>query len=182
MCDNVLVKEELIEIPNEWAGNCFGCSTKNEHGLKLKVLLSDNGCVSYTKVSEEFCGFDGIVHGGIIATLLDEIAAWTLVVHIKKLCVTQEAKIKYFKPVFVNKTIMVEGQIKELNDRSVKTIAYVKNLDGTILAQSESTWIVPELQMLAKLTGKDVDAIKEMYNKFMKPIEGFKKKSVLGGN
>jgi len=113
---------------------------------------------------------------------LDEIAAWTLVVHIKKLCVTQEAKIKYFKPVFVNKTIMVEGQIKELNDRSVKTIAYIKNLDGTILAESESSWIVPELQMLAKLTGKDVDAIKEMYNKFMKPIEGFKEKSVLGGN
>ncbi len=180
MCDNTLVKEELIELPNEWAGNCFGCSTKNEHGLKLKVLLSKNGCVSYTEVPERFCGFDGIVHGGIIATLLDEIAAWTLIVHIKRLCITQEAKIKYFKPVFVNKTIIVESQIKELNDRIVKTLAYIKNLDGLILAESESQWIIPELSTLAKLTRKDVNVIKEMYDRILKSFEDSVKNHIVG--
>ena len=88
MSKSSLIKEGLVELPNNWLGHCFGCSPKNPDGLQMKVLMSREGCISYIKVPEKFSGFDGIVHGGIIATLLDEIAAWTLLVHIKKLCLS----------------------------------------------------------------------------------------------
>ena len=96
MCCNDMFEEGLVELPNNWLGKCFGCSPKNPDGLHMKVLMTKDRCISYINVPEKFCGFDGIVHGGIIATILDEIAAWTLIVHIKKLCITQEAQIKYF--------------------------------------------------------------------------------------
>ncbi|MFX1380676.1 MAG: PaaI family thioesterase [Promethearchaeota archaeon] len=176
-CNNAF-EDGLIELPNNWPGNCFGCSPRNENGLKLKVLMSNQGCISYTSISENFCGFDGIVHGGIIATLLDEISAWTLVVHLKKLCITQEAKIKYYKPVFVNIAISIEGQIVEKNNIEVKTISYIKDYKGNILAECESHWIVPTLQILANLTGRDPAIIEGMYNRFMEPIELIKEKNL----
>jgi len=173
-----MFKDELVELPNNWPGNCFGCSPRNQFGLHLKVFMSKHGCVSFTKIPEKFCGFDGIVHGGIVATLLDEISAWTLVIHIKKLCITQEAKIKYYKPIFVNTAITVEGKIKERNNFGVKTISYVKNIKGDILAEGESNWIIPDLRTLAKVTGKELFIVEDMYNRFMEPIELITKKKI----
>ncbi|MFX0023841.1 MAG: PaaI family thioesterase [Candidatus Hermodarchaeota archaeon] len=176
-CNNSF-EENLVELPNNWPGKCFGCSTKNEYGLHLKVLMSENGCISYTRVPEKFCGFDGIVHGGIIATLLDEISAWTLIVHMKKLCITQEAKIKYYRPVLVNSAISVEGKIKERSEHEVKTISYIKNIKGNLLAESESQWTIPDLETLAKITRNDIGIITNMYNRFIEPIELIQKRGV----
>jgi uncharacterized protein (TIGR00369 family) len=165
-------------IPNQWLGNCFGCSQKNQDGLQLQVHLSEDRCYSNTIVSEKFCGFDGIVHGGIIATLLDEISAWTLVVHISKLCVTQETKLRYYYPVATNKPITVEAKIINQTENNALTRSFIKNMDGKILAESESKWFIPDFKTLAKLTGKDESSIREMYNRFMIPIEKLKREKI----
>ena len=178
MLKKELVEDELVEIPNYWPGNCFGCSPKNQYGLQLKVYLSDEGCFSLTTVSENYVGFEGIVHGGIIATLLDEIAAWTLIVHIQKLCMTQEAKIRYYRPVRINTPIVIEGKIIEVGECDVKTMAYIKDMDGNILTECESYWKIPDLKTLAKLTGKNDAQIEELYDSFIKPVELFKKERI----
>gem|GEM_PF-4431615 len=52
-------------MPNLWPGNCFACSPRNRYGLKLIFFRTEQG----------------IAHGGIVATLLDEVAAWALIAH-----------------------------------------------------------------------------------------------------
>lgn len=166
------ITEELPkEIPNYWSGNCFGCSPSNPYGLQMKINLSKNGCFSYLRIPDYFCGFDGIVHGGIIASILDEISAWTLVVHLSKIGVTKEVSIQYLKPVATNLPIIAEGEIISCDNSNVLTKASIKNTDGIILAECKSNWIIPDLKTLARLTGKELSKIESMFNRVLIPIK-----------
>ena len=167
--------KELITIPNMWSGNCFGCSPKNKYGLQMKVCYSENGCISHLVIPEYYCGFEGLVHGGIIATILDEISAWTLIVYLKRLGVTQTAQIHYLKPVYVNQVIIAKGRIKQHKDNFVITEAIIKNQKGDILAKYESNWILPTIETIAKITKKEPKVIKNMLENVLVPIEQFNK-------
>jgi len=62
------------EIPNYWTGKCFGCSTVNSYSLRLRFFLSEDGCYTKCSIPDYLCGIDGVVHGGMIALLLDEVS------------------------------------------------------------------------------------------------------------
>ena len=54
---------------------CFVCGRRNGRGLRMSFYDDGQQCVwsDYT-VTEEYQGYPGIVHGGIIAAMLDEVA------------------------------------------------------------------------------------------------------------
>lgn len=67
-----------INLVNEH--NCFGCGTLNVNGLQLLLMSeveSDGVWTSFTP-DVRFEGYGGLVHGGIISTVLDEVMAWSL--------------------------------------------------------------------------------------------------------
>ena len=167
------------EIPNLWPGNCFGCSPRNKYGLQMKINLTKEGCFSYISISDRFCGFEGLVHGGIIATLLDEIAGWTMIAHLSKLGVTQQANINYHKPVATNTPVIVEGRVIKYEENKAVVNSFVKDIKGNTLAESKSTWIMPDFQNLAKITGKNSDIIKEMFEQMLIPIKRIRKEGFL---
>ncbi|MFX1392628.1 MAG: PaaI family thioesterase [Promethearchaeota archaeon] len=169
----------INEIPNLWPGTCFGCSPINKYGLKMQVCLSNDGCFSYITIPNHFCGFDGIVHGGIIATILDEIAAWAILVHLNKLGITQKANIRYYKPVSTNSPLLAEGQILSYQDGNLITKACIKSMKSILLAECESKWLIPELSLLSKLTGKDIGILKSMFEQVMIPIKRLRKNNML---
>ncbi|HIK71230.1 MAG TPA: PaaI family thioesterase [Pseudomonadales bacterium] len=57
------------------ANRCFVCGPGNASGLKLKFRLQDDECVSTFTPGELHCGYDGITHGGIIFSVLDDVMA-----------------------------------------------------------------------------------------------------------
>ncbi len=59
--------------------NCFACGELNEHGLRLKLHLGERRSWADFVLDDRFEGWAGIIHGGIIATILDEVMAWALV-------------------------------------------------------------------------------------------------------
>ena len=64
---------ELRPMDHSAQNRCFGCGAANEHGLHLKFLLAEDGSVvSLSTISNDYEGPRGYLHGGIIATLLDE--------------------------------------------------------------------------------------------------------------
>lgn len=149
-------------IPNSWPGNCFGCSPKNAIGLKMRVCATKNKCVSYLTISDNYCGFEGIAHGGIIATVLDEIAAWTLIVHLNNVGITQNAEITYLRAVKTNELIIAEGSIIERTPSSAISLALLKDTNGNVLAKCKSNWLLPSPEILAKVTKRPLDQIKTM--------------------
>jgi uncharacterized protein (TIGR00369 family) len=124
----------------ETYGNCFVCGEKNPGGLQLSFQIdSERQTLRTTFVGKPvFQGYDGIVHGGIISTLLDEAMA-KLAYELGYNAVTASLEIRFKKPAPILEPLLVYGEITEANRRIVKARASVTMEDGTILATGTST-------------------------------------------
>jgi len=126
----------------ETYGNCFVCGENNPNGLRLSFEIDAQKKTLKTTfvASRTFQGWDGIVHGGIISTLLDEAMA-KLVYELGYHAVTASLEIKFKKPAPILKPLLVYGKITEVNRRLIRAKAHVATEDGTILATANSAFL-----------------------------------------
>jgi uncharacterized protein (TIGR00369 family) len=126
----------------ETYGNCFVCGENNPGGLRLNFDIdSEHQTLKTTFIaSPTFQGWDGIVHGGIISTLLDEAMA-KLVYELGFQAVTASLVIKFKNPAPILEPLSVYGEIMEVNKRLIRAKAHVAKEDGTILATGSSTFV-----------------------------------------
>ena len=154
------------EVPNHWGGKCFGCSKTNTHSLRLRFWLSDQGCYTRCAIPDFLCGFDGLVHGGIIAFLLDEVAQWTMISRIGRVGLTREITVRYFKPVPTNTEIVVEGKITHQKGKNVILNSTICSDDHTLLAASESSWFLANLAIIAEVSGVDESTLQAFLSNY----------------
>lgn len=121
---------------------CFGCGIDNPIGVALK-LEWDNGKVTAPFIPKgEYSGFEGVIHGGIVCTLLDEVMWWAIAAQDKKCTVTAEMKIKFHRPVTSRDTYRVEGWVKEHPKGRIYIAAgRVVNGEEEICADAEARFI-----------------------------------------
>src|SRR4030042_1273312 len=126
----------------ETYGNCFVCGEKNLGGLRLNFEIDKEHHTLKTifVASPTFQGWDGIVHGGIICTLLDEAMA-KLVYELGYQAVTASLEVKFKKPAPILEPLLVYGEIMEVSKRLIRAKAHVAKEDGTILATGTSTFL-----------------------------------------
>jgi len=124
----------------ETYGNCFVCGQNNPDGLRLTFDIDpENQTLKTTFVANPtFQGWDGIVHGGIISTLLDEAMA-KLAYELGYDTVTVSLEIRFKKPAPILEPLLVYGEITEVSKRLVKAKARITKEDGTVLAEGKST-------------------------------------------
>jgi uncharacterized protein (TIGR00369 family) len=93
--------------------SCFVCGEANPIGLQLR--FETDGKV----VRAEFCpkpepiGFKGTVHGGIIATLLDETMVWAGAIQTKRFAYCAELNVRYVLPVRPGVTVIASAELVE---------------------------------------------------------------------
>src|SRR5512136_2533157 len=111
-------------------GNCFVCGLKNPNGLKLSFEIDKEKQTLKTTfvASPTFQGWDGIVHGGIISTLLDEAMA-KLVYELGFQSVTASLEIRFKKPAPILEPLQVNGTITEVSKRLIRAKAHVAKED-----------------------------------------------------
>ena len=126
----------------ETYGNCFVCGEKNLGGLRLNFEIDKEQKTLKTTfvASPTFQGWNGIVHGGIICTLLDEAMA-KLVYELGYQAVTASLEVKFKKPAPILEPLLVYGEIMEVSKRLIKARSSVAKEDRTILAVGTSTFI-----------------------------------------
>jgi acyl-CoA thioesterase FadM len=157
------------EIPNYWTGKCFGCSTVNSYSLRLRFFLSEDGCYTKCSIPDYLCGIDGVVHGGMIALLLDEVSQWTMIARIGKMGLTREIFVRYLKPVPTNTEIVVEAKIETQDEKDTVLRSTVHSKDNELLAEGESRWTMANPSIIAKISKVDESLIKEFLAKY--PVE-----------
>ena len=148
-------------------------------GLQMKMYFTPEGCGSRVVLRPEYCGFDGIAHGGIVATILDEVAIWALILQCSQLFVTSMAKMRFYRPVPVGVPLIAEGHVVHINGNQATTITSIRNIDEETLAECESSWIAPGLDALAKIMGKTREYMEKLRREFFEPIEDARK--TIGG-
>jgi len=148
-------------LPNLWPGNCFGCSPRNPHGLKLQFSRTRDGVSTRCELDRHLCGMDGVAHGGIVATLLDEASAWALVVHAGRLGFATDMNIRFAKPVQVGAPLVVQAFVVELDANDARTFAEVKTGHDTMLAVATSTWTLLSPAVAAGFMGLDCERLEQ---------------------
>ncbi len=131
------------------SSNCFLCGRDNLHGLKLTWHSDFDKMQVWTEaeIAEHFNGFDGIVHGGIIAALLDETACRAVALQEKELYfldpsfVTGGIDIKYHHPTPTCTPIRVISWIKKSTPKYYVNEAKIELLDGTVTATAKALMI-----------------------------------------
>jgi uncharacterized protein (TIGR00369 family) len=119
--------------------NCFVCGVENPAGLHMHFYNTSPGVVEadYT-VSEQFNGYPGIVHGGIIASMLDEAMGRVFMEDDPtRFMVTGEMKIRYRKPVQVNTALKITGRKVKDTGRIGSATGEIIGPDGEVLVTGE---------------------------------------------
>jgi len=120
---------------------CFGCGPANAAGLRLEFLLAEDGSVvCQPTIAEIFEGPAGYLHGGIIATLLDE--AMSKSVRARGLMgMTRQMEVEYLRPVPSAAPIRLEGRLLRSEGRKHWTEARLLNHRGHVLAEGKGLFV-----------------------------------------
>ena len=115
------ITNPFAEMASKGEYNCFGCSPGNDIGLHLEFWEDGEEVLAKWTPNKRYEGWMGVLHGGIQATLLDEIAAWVVFIKLKTSGVTSEMNINYHKPLYHSKgEISVRGKLIEIEKRLAK--------------------------------------------------------------
>jgi uncharacterized protein (TIGR00369 family) len=121
--------------------NCFGCSPGNHDGLQMNFVETGDEIVSTWEPNARFQGYRNVLHGGIQATLLDEIASWVVYVKLKRSGVTSKMVVRYLKPVIVNGgTLTIRARVKEMRRNLADIEARVINAEGQVCSEAMITY------------------------------------------
>ncbi len=123
-------------------GKCFACGRENPIGLKLEFHLDADGrAVTTFSPREEYQGFAGVVHGGIVCALMDEAMAWTLILH-DMMAVTVSLSARFRRPVRVGSQVTVTGEIVKNGRKRCALRAEVRDAEGELAAEADGTFLV----------------------------------------
>jgi uncharacterized protein (TIGR00369 family) len=136
-----LSTEKLIPMTRAAQNRCFGCGPASPAGLHLEFLLAEDGsAVCLPTVPDLFEGPPGFLHGGIIATLLDE--AMSKSVRARGLtAMTRQMEIVYLRPVHSATPLRLEGRLLRSDGRKHWTEARILNSRGHVLAEAKGLFI-----------------------------------------
>jgi uncharacterized protein (TIGR00369 family) len=132
-------KIKIYNPYNKMAGhNCFACSNGNPVGLKMEFYEQGEYIACKWEPKIHFGGYENILHGGIQATMQDEIASWTIQVKHKTAGVTTNMNVRYKKPVYVDKgKLLLRAKISEVRHQIVTVKTELFNAHGELASEAE---------------------------------------------
>jgi len=158
-------KEEikaLKKIPERYNHKCFGCSPVNENGLKMKFYTDEKSVYSNLTLADYFCGWENIVHGGIISTILDEIMSWSAIYLLKRFILTKSISVDFLKPVYVGEDLIVEGRVfKQNSEKEAVMEGFVINSSDELCAKSKGVFALFTFEAIQKSEKIDRSALLE---------------------
>ena len=122
--------------------NCFVCGKDNPIGLKMVFTYPDNRAQADFRLPAHFEGYDEIIHGGIVAAILDEAMA-KIILHKKIKAVTVTINIDYKKPLTPEITYRVTGSILNSKRKIIETAAEITGQEG-LYARAEARFFAVE--------------------------------------
>lgn len=155
-----------LSLGNE--GTCFGCGLGNASGLHMKFHTDGKRVVSQLAVPGHLCGWGNLVHGGISATILDEVMGWTAIYQLKMFVLTKSMSIRYLKPVFAGEQIRVEGSIVEkISEREAVVKADLYKYTGELSVCATGNFALYAPEGAKRLGFVDEKIIEEFTGKFL---------------
>jgi acyl-coenzyme A thioesterase PaaI-like protein len=146
----------MMKQPN--SAHCFGCGVSNPLGLNMRFYMTNPGEITseYT-VPYDYEGYPGVVHGGIVAAMLDEVCSRAhMTGDPPRFMYTARLEVRYRKTVPIDQQLRIVGRVGKYKSRSATSKAVIHDSDGTILAEAEALLIDLPIEVFGPA---DLDAL-----------------------
>jgi acyl-coenzyme A thioesterase PaaI-like protein len=129
--------------------NCFVCGRENLVGLKLNFFTISHGKVRADLwIPSNYEGYPGIVHGGIIAAILDECGGRAQMTEPDRFMVTAQLNVRYRLPVPTETNLVVLGKAGERRGRVSYAHSQIQNHAEAVLAEADLVLVdIPKSQL-----------------------------------
>jgi acyl-coenzyme A thioesterase PaaI-like protein len=130
-----------MELPH--TPGCIVCGRENPHGLHLDLHVDPaTGVVrvSFTPRPEHI-GFQGIVHGGVLGTVLDEAMVWAATWSGRRFCVCGEMTVRFRASGRVGHPLRIEARVESARPRLIQTTAEARDADGGVVATATGKYV-----------------------------------------
>lgn len=152
MRNKIPVDKAFTRLPVDDDHNCFACGPANPHGLHMVFESNGEKVVSRLSVPGHLRGWNNMVHGGIISTILDEVMSWAAIHLIKSIIVTRVMNVEFLKPVFVDTPLTAEGRITEIRSRKEAMLqGDLYNQDSVLCASARGSFALLKPEVAEKL-------------------------------
>jgi len=135
----------MKKIINPWVRrqgyDCFGCCPTNPFGVHMQFFEDGDDVVSLWKPQSHYQGWINTMHGGILATLIDETAGWVVFRKLQTSGMTSHLDVSYKKPVSTDDpTLTIRGHIAEQRRNVVFIDVTIKNAAGEVCVTARATY------------------------------------------
>lgn len=120
--------------------HCFACGTTNPIGMGLKIQLGDRRASTTWTPGPDFVGWSDRVHGGLLATVLDEIMAWAPSSE-DAWAVTSRMEIRFHSPAEPGEVLRADGWVEGQRRRIYDVRGEIRGADGRLVAEATGTFL-----------------------------------------
>jgi uncharacterized protein (TIGR00369 family) len=129
----------MPRLPN--SAGCYVCGGENPRGLNVRFDAGEQGVTARFVPHQDHCGYNDRVHGGVLATLLDEAMGWAPSVVRGRFCVAAEICIRYLKPLPIGHAVTVRGEMTTDRGRIWETRGEISDDAGVIYARGTGKYV-----------------------------------------
>jgi uncharacterized protein (TIGR00369 family) len=134
-------EKDLKPMEQQPENRCFACGPDNPAGLHMEFFVGEDGSIfAFPVISGAFDGYPGNVHGGMIATMLDEVMSKS-VRQAGYLAMTRHIEVDYVRPVPSSARLRIEGRITGDEGRKHWTQGRIRDEEGKILARAKGLFV-----------------------------------------
>jgi uncharacterized protein (TIGR00369 family) len=119
---------------------CFACGQQNESGLRLQPVAGEGRAVAQWTPPVHYQGYAGVLHGGIISTILDELMAHAAISLVGR-AATAELSLQFLKPVMTGRELEIRAEVRE-RKRRILFVGAELIQDGEVRARGEGKFLV----------------------------------------
>jgi len=147
----------MMKLKNPYANfpghSCFGCSPTNPSGLRMEFYKEGDEIVCRWDPCEHFQGFHDVLHGGIQATMMDEIASWVVFIMLDTAGVTYRLNTRFRKPVMISKGIItIRATLVSQQKQLAEIEARLYDGENMLCAESQASYfIMPRQKAISEL-------------------------------
>jgi len=154
---------KIINPYNPEKNKCFGCSPSNPVGLHLTFYEDGEDIVTEWDPEYYMQGYLNVLHGGIQATLHDEIASWTVYTKLETAGVTSKLEISYLKAVYINKgKITLRSGVLTREEKLATLHTRLYDGNGTLCSEGKVTYyLYPQKIAIARYNYPGIEAFFE---------------------
>jgi len=143
----------MQELPH--THSCFVCGESNPLGLKLRFHTDGRTVTTRFTPKAEHIGFKGVVHGGLIATVLDEIMVWACAVRTKHFAFCAELNVRFVNPLSPGEEVLATSElVTNRRNRIFETKGVVQTSSGKLLAEATGKYIPIKPEQLPPMLGE----------------------------